>query len=87
MKTCLCFMENPWPKAGVQEELFWDDLPHLDWQHGCFQAGLGLRDFSEADQEKGKEKAANLKWAMRSTRFSRYLTLLSLSPYKVVATK
>ncbi|RLV98082.1 hypothetical protein DV515_00011126, partial [Chloebia gouldiae] len=65
--------KNPWPKAGMKEELFWDDLPHLDWQHGYFQAGLGLRDFSEADQEKGKEKAANLKWAMRSTRFISYI--------------
>lgn len=67
----------------MEEELFWDDLSHLGWEQGCFQAGLGLRDFSEANQEKGK--ASNLKWAMRSTGFSRYLTLLSLSPYKVVA--
>lgn len=74
-------MENPWPKPGMQEELFWDDLSHLGWEQGCFQAGLGLRDFSEANQEKGMEKVSNLKWAG----FSRYLTLLSLSPYKVVA--
>lgn len=79
-------MENPWAKPGMQEELFWDDLNQLDWEHKEFQAGLGLRDFSEANQEKGK-KAANLKWAMRSTEFTRCLALLSLSPYKVVATK
>lgn len=35
-----------------------------------FQTGLVLTDFNEADQSKGKEKAANLKWAIGSMGFS-----------------
>lgn len=64
-------MESPWPKPGVQEELPWGDLSHLDWEHRYFQAGLALRDFSEANQEKRKE-VSDLKWAVRPTGFSRY---------------
>lgn len=59
VKPCLC---SAWRVhgPGVQEELPWGDLSHLDWEHRYFQAGLAFRDFSGANQEKGKEKVSNL---------------------------